>query len=280
MPRVRPWRVLAAALLLATALLGARLPQPEVAYAATFVVTTTQDAPHTSPIDGTCTSTLPGNLCTLRAAIQAANFLTNEPQNFIGLSVAGTYVLTSGPAPNGDETAANGDLDINAINLVIANTSGGQVVIDGNHRDRVFDVGPIFAAVVSISGVTIQHGLARAGPTTSNGGQAQDNGNGGGIRVNGGGDQGLPNSTLTLTNVVLDANEAQGDGGGLSVEPGATVILNRVQLTSNLARRDGGGLSVGNGGAAVLSDVLVGPNGAGSTKNQASSCPGWPTTAV
>src|SRR5438270_5510116 len=60
--------------------------------AATFLVATTQDAPHSAPLDGNCTSTLPGGLCTLRAAVQAANFLGGTQT--INLATAATYTLT------------------------------------------------------------------------------------------------------------------------------------------------------------------------------------------
>src|SRR5215475_13571899 len=124
----------AAGLSLVLAWLGlALLPTPQ-AYAATFAVTTTQDAAHTLPIDGTCTSTLPGNPCTLRAAVIAANFLGGGPHT-INLTVAGTYLLTVTGA--NEDNAATGDLDVNNVTLSIANTSGGTVILDGNQTDRV-----------------------------------------------------------------------------------------------------------------------------------------------
>jgi CSLREA domain-containing protein len=79
-------RVLATVLL--ALLLAPLAPHADLAHAATFMVTTTTDAPHTTPLDGNCTSTLPGNPCTLRAAVQAAKFLGGA-QN-IGLTVART----------------------------------------------------------------------------------------------------------------------------------------------------------------------------------------------
>src|SRR5438552_1988527 len=114
-PRASYPKVLALAsrVSLLLALLGVGLLRPGSALAATFVVTTTADAPHTLPIDGNCTSTLPGNPCTLRAAVMAANFLgsTGAPHT-INLSVAGTYLLTVTGA--NEDNAATGDLDINA----------------------------------------------------------------------------------------------------------------------------------------------------------------------
>src|SRR5438105_4739772 len=90
--------------------------------AATFTVTTSEDAPHIIPLDGNCTSTLPGNPCTLRAAVQAASFLTGS--QLINLQAAGTYLLTVMGA--GETAGATGDLNVNGVSLTIANTSGGQ----------------------------------------------------------------------------------------------------------------------------------------------------------
>src|SRR5215217_7430576 len=86
----------------ATVLLLAVLPHAGPVQAAAFTVTTTTDAPHTTPLNGNCTSTLAGNPCTLRAAVQAVNFL-GAGLHTINLAVAGTYTLTVvGP----DEDAA------------------------------------------------------------------------------------------------------------------------------------------------------------------------------
>jgi xanthine/CO dehydrogenase XdhC/CoxF family maturation factor len=58
---------------------AARPGTPARAQATTFTVATTIDAPHAAPLDGTCTSTLSGGACTLRAAIQAADFAGEGP---------------------------------------------------------------------------------------------------------------------------------------------------------------------------------------------------------
>src|SRR4051812_47600018 len=96
--------------LVVSLVLGTRLPAATPAYAATWTVTTTTDAAHAQPIDGTCTSTLPGGACTLRAAIQAADYLTGGPYT-IDLQAQGTYPLTLTGAD--EDLAATGDLDLN-----------------------------------------------------------------------------------------------------------------------------------------------------------------------
>src|SRR4051812_48284189 len=126
-------------------LIVAALLHPESAQAATFVVGTTTDAPHASPVDANCTSTLPGSLCTLRAAVQAANFLGGV--NTINLGVAGTYTLTSGEL-------------LLTSSITIVNTSGGTVVLSGNNTGRVFNINGF---QVAISGVTIRDGTAQSG---------------------------------------------------------------------------------------------------------------------
>src|SRR4051794_16608521 len=84
-------RRLSVALIVALSAVFSSLPRAEIAHAATFTVTTTTDAPHTTPLDGNCTSTLPGNPCTLRAAVQAANFLGGVQTIYLP---AGIYLLT------------------------------------------------------------------------------------------------------------------------------------------------------------------------------------------
>ena len=107
-------RRIALALLLAAMLLAPPVPTWTPALAATFSVGTTADAPHSLPVNGSCTSTLPGSPCTLRAAIQAANFLGGGPHT-INLA-AGSYVLTI--VGLDESAAATGDLDVTSSIIV------------------------------------------------------------------------------------------------------------------------------------------------------------------
>jgi CSLREA domain-containing protein len=236
------------ALLAGASLLGP-LPLASLVYAAAFTVTITQDAPNVSPTGTTCVSTLPSGPCTLRAAIQAHNALGGT--NTINLSIAGTYALTVTGA--GEDNAATGDLDVNGGSLTITNTSGGTVAIDGNATDRVFDVGPLAAAQVSISGVTIQNGDAV---------------------TPGGGSRAGVGSTLTLTNVTVANNhaldtgtQAQAQGGG--VYNAGTLTLSSVTVSGNAAHNknqqgqvpEGGGIF--NVGTLTLTDVNISSNTTG-----------------
>jgi CSLREA domain-containing protein len=180
------------------ALLMAGLFHPQPAQAATFLVVTTQDAPHTTPIDGNCTSTLAGNPCTLRAAIQAVNFLGGGPHT-TNLAAAGGYILTV--TGTDEDNAATGDLDNNGASITINNISGGTVLIDGNRADRVFDVGPLAAARPTLIGLTVQNGAATA--------PAPPPANGGGILVRAG-------SSLALNSARVTTSIAVGNGGGIA----------------------------------------------------------------
>lgn len=248
-------RLLAVAVI-STILLVVLLPA-RPAHAVTFIVTTTTDAPHSLPVDGNCTSTLPGNTCTLRAAVQAANFLTGGPHT-INLQAAGTYTLTV--VGSREDFGATGDLDINNVGVSIVNASGGLVVIDGNGTDRVFDVGPLAPAQLSLSGLTIQHGVA-----------APDNA--GGIRV--------PNtSQLILANIVMQANSdtalqnigrailsnvtfSNNTGGvGGAIQNAGTMTIDTGTFTGNSATMSGGAIIISGLSSVVMNRVSMSGNNA------------------
>ncbi len=76
----------------------------------------------------------------MRSAIETAN--ATPGGNTINLTVPGTYKITIPGA--GEDNNATGDFDIlpSGGNLTIVNTSGGAVIVNGNHLDRVFDINP------------------------------------------------------------------------------------------------------------------------------------------
>jgi CSLREA domain-containing protein len=207
-------------------LLGLLAPATAVR-AASFVVTTTTDDAQAAGAGGACISSLPGGACTLRAAIQAANFLTGGP-HLIQLQAAGTYLLFGAP------------LEIDNVTLGIENASGGSVAIDGNHAVGVFDVGPTTAAHVTIGGVTIQNGIGSG------------SGDGGGVRVGSG-------STLTLINTTLTNNGAS-NGGGIASNGGSVTLTNTI-LRSNSANNNGGGI-YNAGGTVTLTNTTISGNSA------------------
>src|SRR5438132_6883006 len=87
----------------------------------------------------------PIGVVTLRSAIEAANATLGN--NTINLTIPGTYKITLAGA--GEDNNATGDFDIipnpaspTNSTLLIENTSGGTVIVDGNQLDRVFDINP------------------------------------------------------------------------------------------------------------------------------------------
>jgi hypothetical protein len=192
------------------------------------------------------TLTPPAGVVTLRSAIQAAN--ATPGGNTINLTLAGTYNITIPGAAN--DTNATGDFDILATggNLSIVNTSGGQVTVNGNKLDRVFDINPTFNAAnptpaftVTMQGFTITGGLAQPGDAAG--------GSGGGIR-----DQG--NASLTLTNMTVTNNNATADGGGVAMENTVstpwTLTVNNSTISNNHAGDAGGGIDTDGSGKVFV----------------------------
>ena len=224
-----------------------------VAQAATFNVNTFVDVPDVNPGDGVCETAAGNNACNLRAAIQETNALAGA--DTIVLQAGVTYTLGS---VGQDDTALSGDLDI-LDSVTIVGAGPASTIIDGNGAvtsDRVFDIKrcrgnpqqpdcdvshpPI---VVSISGVTIQHGNGPAG---------------GGI-VSGG--------SLTLTNCVVANNAASGLnawGGGI-YSAGALNISNST-ISNNTAGPNnpfGGGIYA-QGAIAITGSTISGNSTTGS----------------
>jgi hypothetical protein len=190
-------------------------------------------------------------LVSLRSAVQQAN-TDGDATNTINLALPGTYKITlAGTQGETDNQAGEFAILPSAGNLTIQNTSGGTVVVDGNHLNRVFDINPgntdnpATKTLVTFQGFTIQNGDAfdpnnTDGPTSS----------GGGIR-----DQG--NTSLTLNNMVLTNNVASADGGGVSMEnaPASTpwtLTLNNTVVSYNHAGDAGGGVETDGKGHVVI----------------------------
>jgi predicted outer membrane repeat protein len=261
-PRALAFAALAGAALAPAASSYTRVPAR--AQATTFTVSTTFDAPHTTPLDGTCTSTATG-ACTLRAAIQAADFLGDGPHT-INLAAPGTYKLTvTGPD---EDQGATGDLDVNGTSVVVANTSNAPVALDGNLTDRIFSIGRGGApAQFAISGITMQNGSVPGASIPINSGGALDvaagstanvsdmvfTGNraafaGGAIRNEG---------TTNLSNSVVSGNASVIADGGFANNEGSTARLNNVVISANVANINGG---FANRGLATLTNVLIAGN--------------------
>jgi hypothetical protein len=193
----------------------------------------------------------PAGTITLRSAIQMANQTSGS--NTINLQLAGTYKITL-PATGAHDNAGGAFTIIpNAMSpagstLTIRNMSGGTVVVDGNHLDRIFDINPnnVLLAnapfTVVMQGFTVQNGIAQPGDAAQ--------GSGGGIR-----DQ--ANVNLTLTNMTVTNNLATADGGGIAMENPTvstvwTLTVNNSMITNNHAGDAGGGVETDGSGTDLI----------------------------
>jgi hypothetical protein len=196
---------------------------------------------------------------TLRAAIALAdnNDATGTTNNTIDLTVAGTYNI--GGQFGALQIFKNATAAQTGLALTIANTSGGNVAISANNMSRVFDINPnnVIPAnnaklgTVTISGVTIENGLAQPGDGAG--------GSGGGIR-----DQGPVD--LILSQDILTNNSATADGGGVSME-NPTVSTNwaltvdNTTVINNHAGDAGGGIeSDGTGQILIKNNSTIADN--------------------
>jgi cysteine-rich repeat protein len=236
--------------------------------AATFSVSSTDDAIDAAPGDGVCETGAGNGICTLRAGILEANALPGP--DTIALP-AGTYrIMLTPPEHFVPDPPEIGDFDITG-DLTIIGAGAERTAIDGNagafgteNEARVIDIAA--GAVVAISAVTIRHGhlsvegaggIANAGVLTladcvvsgnSVGLGRFLNPNAGGIG-NGG--------TLTITRCAIRQNYANGQGGGIA--NGGTLVVEDSVLHNNSGRLGGGAIL--NFGTLTLRNSTVSGNG-------------------
>jgi CSLREA domain-containing protein len=200
-----------------------------------FTVTTTADAPHANPVDGTCTAAIPGGPCTIRAALDAANFLGNTGCPCRISVPAGTYLLSLG------------SLGVGSTTVLMGRPDSGPAVIDGNHGDRI-----IFIAAngtLAADGLIVQNGMT--GRNTP----------GGGIFSFG---------ALTLTNTMVQDNYSNSEpGGGIFNSNSGTMTLTNVTIARNSVINAGGGIY--NAGSAILTNVTFSGNLNGAMYNDGSA---------
>jgi len=203
---------------------GSPLAAPPVALAssATYTVNTTADTPD-ADVGATACRDAHGR-CSLRAAVMQANY---HPGADTIVVPKGTYKLTRAGAT--DDAAVVGDLDITE-SVTIRGAGATSTIVDGNGSvtgDRVFQV-LSSAAVVSMSGLTIQHGR-RTGVFDEGGGLKWDPSLG----------------SLTLSHVTIRGNAARyGGGAALSAGDGATLHLDHLLVSGNSATAAAGGLEI------------------------------------
>ena len=128
---------------------------PVKVLAANISVNSTLDANDINPGDGICETAAGNGVCTLRAAIDEANF--NPNPDTINLP-AGTFKITKpGQADNNNQT---GDFDIKS-SVSIIGAGRDQTIIDGDNLDRVFDINPsqlLNRFAFSLKNLSLTHG--------------------------------------------------------------------------------------------------------------------------
>lgn len=152
----------------------------------------------------------------------------------IQLSIAGTIALTGA---DGEDDAASGDLDVRE-DVVIRNTSGGEVVIDGGANpdgdactddavgDRVFEGG-----VSSLTPVDWEIDGGAGGIVLRNGGNV----------VSGGCIDSARDSTLTLRSVTVTGCTSVLNGGGVETGGETLVVDSLISGNCQTSGSNGGG---------------------------------------
>jgi hypothetical protein len=213
-----------------------------------------------------------GAACSLREATLAANTdkafggcPAGSGADTINLA-AGTYRLSVPRGSTGDDRL-DGDLYV-ASQLTITHIGIQPAAIDGGGLDRVIRV--LGTGHLTASGLTIKNGrTGNSGGGIRNEGaldlsNATIAGNettasfGGGIANSG-------SATMSLTNVTISGNRAEGDGGGIDQGLGGLANLNNVTISGNTADTDGD--AGGGGGVLVAPGTVLNPEGTFSFRN-------------
>ena len=215
----------------------------------------------TSPIDlpqkmnGGSNPVDTGGLVSLRSAIQAANASSGPNiSNTIDLP-AGTYTLSVVPT----------ELQING-NLTIQGAGAATTIINANSLDRVFD---ILGGTVTISGVTIEGGMASMGAGVLNNGANLTLSNdviSGNHAVGYTGENGFAGTSAAMTGDAGAVGGA-GYGGGVDNASGTLSIVDS-SIMSNSATGGAGGI----GGEGVRSTGATGDTEGG---NVSPTVPRW-----
>lgn len=182
-----------------------------------YNVNTTADLVDDNTSDGLC-HTSAGN-CSLRAAITQSNYLPSP--FFLSIHVpAGTYLITRPIPSNGFDGEDDGDFNLRSPlgpnQTFILGAGSALTIIDGNQLDSILKVEPVRTA--TIDGVTFRNGKSFA--------------SGGAINVEG---------SLTISNCVLEHNDAHTDGGAINmgISSGSSLNVIGSTLRANVANNGG-----------------------------------------
>jgi hypothetical protein len=165
---------------------------------------------------------------TLPSALTVLNNLDSGPGSLRAALAAANNgdVITFAPSLSGKTiTLTSGVINVNT-SVTITGPGAGQLAISGYNRSEILHIAA--GASVTVSGLTLTHGVAGAGGAIDNAG------------------------SLTLSNDSLLANQSlNGNGGGAIVnEAGATLTMTHCTLTGNSA----GGSGTNVYGGALLND--------------------------
>ncbi len=238
----RPWQRL-----LCAALLALSLP----AHAATFIVNNGSDATDAVPGDGQCN--IGNSSCTLRAAIQEANFRPGD--DIIQLHVATVNLSRGG---RNEDQANSGDLDIRS-NMTIQGALADNTTISAYSLDRVFDI--MNNARVTLVKVNVVGGEV-------------DGSVGGGIRIQ-------DKSVVTISASEISSNRAASTqdadcnvgtidlmpcaltevatGGGIYIGAEATLNISNTIIRENTGKTAAGGID-NHGRTIVRSNSVIATN--------------------
>jgi hypothetical protein len=222
-----------------------------------FYVDSYRDGADVSPGDGNC-ATAQGE-CTTRAAIMEANALASAQTIVFG---NGVYVLEgeAGIAANHADGEASGDLDIEG-DVTLIGLGAQKSILHGNAVDRVME---IHGGVVRIEHLGVTGG--NAGPQGEGGGIRNNGGEvhlqrvsvDGNRAINGGAIMNVAGEMHIVESSLVD-NIAQGSGGALFNR--AQLTIENTTISANQAN-DGGGLSAVGGNAQLLYVTIAGNSAA------------------
>ncbi|MBI3964057.1 MAG: hypothetical protein HY329_00355, partial [Chloroflexi bacterium] len=185
----------------ALAVLLSLIPPAEPVYAMTYDVQTTKDAVQSNGVArGACVTDLPGRLCTLRAALTAADQLDGGPHR---INVpAGTYILDAAGPTNA------GAFFLSDVEIALVGAGEATTIVEGGGRFFTFSncgTGCANRVKLAISGMAFQNFSGEYSPVLQNA---------------------YP-STMELTNVTVTNNKTVAIGNS-----GAMTLTN-VTVTNN-----------------------------------------------
>lgn len=220
--------------------------------------------------DCDCDALLPGNQCSLRAALQNANLFGGWVIVSLG---AQSYGLSFGGT---DDAGVAGDLDVFASTLTRLTIQGAVVtvidgagLISGGTPDRIFHITNTVAnsCEIELVDLSIRNGagvLRGAGVRQDGGRLALSNVNISDCTANdqGGGIYTATSQVFSMSGGGIANCSAQFNGGGVLIDtPGlAQVTLNNVGISNCSVSQKGGGVRTQAGSNTIMSQCLISGN--------------------